>query len=83
MLADILPTEDTLMVFTSSMDPNETPCNTASHCDTYCLQFQHNGYIEHFQISAKSGDIRRNGRPVHLSALFPWYYMNGQQIRIT
>jgi len=60
ILADMRATEDSLVIFAKSLDPNETPCNTPSHCDPGCLKFKHNGYIEHFQDSEKSGDLRKN-----------------------
>jgi len=36
-LADISATEETMIAFENSWDPNEMPCDTASQCDPYCL----------------------------------------------
>jgi len=48
IFADMLATEDTLTTFANTLGPNETPCNTASHCDPCCLKFKLYGYIEYF-----------------------------------
>ena len=40
--------EETLVVFSNNMGHNETPCNTASHCDPCCLKM------------AKEKDIQRS-----------------------
>ena len=56
VLADMRATEETMMIFSNSMDHNETPCDTASHCDPCCLTLKNNGFREYFKI----GKIRRS-----------------------
>jgi len=56
VLSDMRATEETMVIFSNSLDPNETPCDTASHCDPCCLTINNNGFREFF----KTGKIRRS-----------------------
>jgi len=57
VLADMRVTEETMMIFSNSLDPNETLCDTASHCDPCCLTMKNNGFREYFKMGKKSGEM--------------------------
>jgi len=55
VLADMRATEESMMIFSNSLDPIETPCDTTSRCDPCCLTFKNNGFTKF-----KTGKIRRS-----------------------
>jgi len=63
VLTDMRVTEENMMVFSNSLDPNEMPCDTASHCDLWCLKVKNNGFRDNClnrknpEISGKSREI--------------------------
>jgi len=56
VLAGMRATEETMMMFSNSLDPNETPCDTAYHYDPCCLTIENNGFRDYF----KPGQIWRS-----------------------
>jgi len=48
IFADMRATKETMMIFSNNLDVNETPCDTASHCDPCCLTIKNNGLKEYF-----------------------------------
>jgi len=50
------------MVFSNSIGPNETPCNTTSHCDPCCLKMAKEKVYKIWKNLEISGEIRRNGQ---------------------
>ena len=69
VLADMRATEETMMIFSNSLDPNETPCDTASHCDPCCLTIKTTDLESIFKTGKirRSPEIRRNGRTATIS----------------
>jgi len=48
--------EESFMAIANSLDPDETPCSTASHCEACCLKI----IIENISKSQKNPEISGN-----------------------
>jgi len=64
MFTFVCATEENMMAFANSLDPNEMQCtcNTSSQCDPSCLKMVTENIYKTRKNPKISGDICRNGR---------------------